>query len=303
MRKKGIALLITLLFIIAITASITLGLKQINDASKQLEGQNFIFQTRVILDDVLNIIKNSSEINTIIKDDSEVELNNLISQLSFVPLQIEGLHVNIKVKSVRGKFNLNDLVDSEDKIYISRVEILKEFVSRYQINSNFIDLLLDNMGKTKEDISYNSAIFNDNPILFRDYITSFKHFDKIARYYEKRYNDDSIKNIDFDKIFYYSSQKGEAIDLNYATPELWQMLLGVDDAKAKSLSSAGGGYTKVDDLNLTDIEKERLAKFKTSFFEPFLDVEVEVNRGEQSAYISFEYDIKSKKGYNFVYEL
>ncbi|MBU0631594.1 hypothetical protein KKA17_03025 [bacterium] len=45
MRKKGIALLITLLFIIAITASITLGLKQINDASKQLEGQNFIFQT------------------------------------------------------------------------------------------------------------------------------------------------------------------------------------------------------------------------------------------------------------------
>ncbi|MBU0631595.1 hypothetical protein KKA17_03030 [bacterium] len=255
------------------------------------------------MDDVLNIIKNSSEINTIIKDDSEVELNNLISQLSFVPLQIEGLHVNIKVKSVRGKFNLNDLVDSEDKIYISRVEILKEFVSRYQINSNFIDLLLDNMGKTKEDISYNSAIFNDNPILFRDYITSFKHFDKIARYYEKRYNDDSIKNIDFDKIFYYSSQKGEAIDLNYATPELWQMLLGVDDAKAKSLSSAGGGYTKVDDLNLTDIEKERLAKFKTSFFEPFLDVEVEVNRGEQSAYISFEYDIKSKKGYNFVYEL
>ncbi len=303
MEKRGIALLITLLFIVAITASIGIGLKQINDASKELKNQNFMLQSRIVLDDVLNIINNSAQIKNIAKDGSISELNDFLSKVSLLPFDLNGLHVSIEIQSARSRFNINDLVNSTGKPNISRVEILKEYVSRYNINSGFIDLLLDNMGKIKEDMSYNTPIFNDKPTLFRDYIASKKHFDEIVGYYEKIYNDNSVQKIDFDKLLYFSAKKGDFIDLNYATPEVWQMMLGVDNAKALALSNGSGTYATIDDLDLTDVQKERLSKFQTSFFEPFLNVQVKLEQGEQKTYIQFQYDIKTQKGSNFVYEL
>lgn len=303
MKKNGIALLITLLFIIAITASIGVGLKQINDASKEAENEAFMLQSRVVLDDVMNLLKTSTEVDFILKDNSAGELYAFISQLSFIPLNLQGLHVSIEIKSARAKFNPNDLVDSDGHINTARVQMLKAYVSRYNINSSFVDLMLDNMGKIKEDMSYNSAIFNDKPTLLRDYIASFSHFKEIESYYEKTYNDNSLKNIDFEKLFYFSAKKGDAIDLNYATPEVWQMLIGADQARAEILSAGGGSYTNLEDIGLSGEEKTDLARFATSFFEPSLDVKIEITRDLQSSVIRFEYDMKTKKGSNYVYEL
>ncbi len=303
MQKKGIALLITLLFIVAITASIGLGLKQINNASKELQEQNFLLQTRVILDDVLTILKNSGELNTVMQESSPSKLYAFLSQTKEIPLELEGYHVDVEITSARGKFNVNKLMDANTTVNNPRVEILKEFVNKQNINSNFIDLLLDNMGKIKEDLSYNTAIFSEKPMLFRDYIASRKHFKEIERYYANTYNDESLKKIDFDTLFSYGAKKQEFIDLNYATIAVWKLLLGVDEVKARALASKSGQYTKLGDLDLNAAQKERLSKFDTSFFEPFLEVRLEIKNEKHQAIIEFEYDVKTKKGSNYVYEL
>jgi len=44
-------------------------------------------------------------------------------------------------------------------------------------------------------------------------------------------------------------------------------------------------------------------KFKTSFFEPYIYVVINIEQNKNNAIISFEYDIKKKKGSNFVYEI
>jgi hypothetical protein len=71
----------------------------------------------------------------------------------------------------------------------------------------------------------------------------------------------------------------------------------------RALVQNAGSYKKVSELDLTQDEKESLSHFKYSFFEPILYVNVEIIKGELDAKFSFEYNIKTKKGTNFIYEI
>ena len=146
-------------------------------------------------------------------------------------------------------------------------------------------------------------IFDENPYLFRDYIASAKHLKVINNYYTKEYNDNGLKNIDFNELFYYSKDRNMTIDLNYATTQVWELLLGCSQERAEMLKAGGGFYSDLESLNLNADEKEMLANFKTSYFEPIVQIELDIRQNKQHSKIIFEYDIQNKKGSNFAYEI
>lgn len=297
--KNAIALLITILFVMAITVAIGIGLKQVKEASHHVENENFMIQTSVLLGDVMQILKTSPQLNDI---NSSEEFFIFLSQTSFIPLESNGIRILIQLSSARSKFNLNALEDT-NTTNENRVNALKIYLSKNMINGEYVDVLLDNMGGIKEDLSYNSAIFNEKPYLFRDYIVSLNHFNEINSFYEKNYHDNNLKNVDFEKLFYFSTDKNSNIDLNYATPQTWELILGCDKTRAEQLSLGEGAYISVADLELSDDENLSLSHFNTSFFEKIVDVKIEIEENSQSGKIMFEYDINKKKGSNFVYEI
>jgi len=301
MNKKGIALLITLLFIMAITVSIGVGLKYVNDASAEVENENFLFQSRVVTDDIINLLKNSQEMEALAKDDSVEGLFVFVSQSGFIPFEIADLKVSIEISSARAKFNPNTLFDGNNTIELEKVDALKEYMSRQRINHTYVDILLDNM--SPESTSYNSSIFDENPYLFREYIASDAHLEDINDFYTQTYYDNNLKNIDFEKLFYISSDRNTKIDLNYATPEVWEMILGVDKQRAEHLSLGGGSYVDLASVDLDEEEIKSLSRFNVSYFEPSLDIRVHISKDDKSADIRFEYDIKNKKGLNFSYAI
>jgi hypothetical protein len=79
-------------------------------------------------------------------------------------------------------------------------------------------------------------------------------------------------------------------------------MLGTTQARAEYLAQNAGAYD-AESLELDADELVNLSRFKTSYLEPILLVEIEIKQNDSSAYISFEYDIKKKKGSNFVYEI
>ena len=93
--------------------------------------------------------------------------------------------------------------------------------------------------------------------------------------------------------------------MNYATIEAWEMMLGVTRDRAEEISLNGGSYDSPEAVKeiLTVDEQENLNLFKKSILELILFVEVEITQNGSSSKISFEYDIKTKKGSNFVYEI
>jgi hypothetical protein len=294
--KSGIALLITVMFVIVITVAIGYGLSQVNSVTKIAKDEKFMYQTSIIIEDVLNILKTSPDVARVVDSNESDDLFNLLSQASFIPFESSGLEIVLKLSSARAKFNPNTL-DTKT------TEIFREYANNKMINSQYVDILLDNMRGVKVDNSYNSAIFDENPYLFRDYIASAKHLQKINDFYAQEFNDNSLKNIELDKLFYFSSDKNTSIDLNYATAEVWEMMLATTKERAEFLAQNAGAYTDEASLNLNDDELEKMKKFKTSYFEPIILVQIEIKKGESISNISFEYDIKKKRGSHFVYEI
>jgi len=303
MMKKGVALLITLMFIIAITFSIGVGLSYTKRAQNTLSDENFLFQSEIILNDVLNVLKGSQNLKQI-KD--AYTLNMFLSQSSFIPLESSGISITLELSSARSKFNLRSLLSADRRtIDINKVNLLQSYFSKKMVNTSFVDILLDGIGGVKPDLSYNSNIFNNNEALFRDYFVSSKHFDKYKEFYKNSFYDNSLSKIDFDKLFYYGDDTNGSynIDLNYATKELWEMMLGVGPLRAQELVNGAGRYTQDSPPLLSRDENASLAKFKTSYYEPFVNVKVEITQNTSKAKIAFEYDIANQKGYNFSYEI
>ncbi len=293
--RSAIALLITLMFVIVITVAIGYGLKQVNDATKIVKQEQSLYQKNIIVEDILNILNNSSDLQAAMSNSESFSL--LLSQASFIPFEYGDVTILMKIKSARAKFNPAMLSNA------TSVQ-LRKFLVNYNINSQYVDILLDNVRGIKVDNSYNTSIFDEHPYLFRDYIASAKHLEIINAYYAKEYNDNALSNVDFNQLFYYTDDTNISIDLNYATTEVWEFMLGCSHERAEVLNANGGFYTELKDLNLNDDEKKILkTSFKTSFFQPIVQIELEITLNGEYSKMSFEYDIQKKKGSNFAYEI
>lgn len=296
--RNAIALLITVMFVIVISVAIGFGLKQVNTAAKIIKDEKFMYQSSIIIEDVLNILKSSADVARAGEVNATDELFTLLSSASFIPFESSGVEIVLKLKSARAKFNPSQL-DAN----INTSQAFVEYLNNKMVNSQYLDILLDNVSGVKNDNSYNSAIFDENPYLFRDYIASTKHLQIINDFYSQEYNDNSLERINFENLFYFTQDKNTSIDLNYATTEVWELLLGTSKERADFLRENAGAYTDYNSLNLNTNELERLHKFKTSFFEPIILVTIEIKQNDSTSNILFEYDIKKKKGSHFVYEI
>jgi len=299
--RDAIALLVTIMFVIVITVAIGFGLKQVNRASQTLNDENFMFQSSMFVEDILKILQTSTELQQIAENNNSIdELYMFLSEAAFIPFDSQGYDVVLQISSARAKFNPSTLNSY-------RADALRGYMSNYMVNSQYVDILVDSMSKIKEDNSYNSRIFDENPYLFRDYIASKEQLGIINDFYTTEYNDNALANIDFDELFYLSADKNTTIDLNYATPAVWELILGVSKERAELLNYGGGSYTDIASLHLNSDEEERLLAFmkpvKPSFYEPILFIELTIRKNKSRAYISFEYNIKLRKGSNFAYEI
>jgi len=306
--RRAIALLITLMFIMAITLSIGVGLSYTKRAQNTLADENFLLQSNVIINDVLAILKNFKELQLLEKDTSGAMMYGFLAQSSFIPLESSGIQVVLEIKSARSKVHLSTLLKADKKSFdLARVNAFRNYLTKNMINSTYVDIILDGLGGVKEDLSYNSNIFNSNDTLFRDYIVDANHFEVFNDFYKNSFYDNSLSLVEFDKLLYFSDDANASssykIDLNYATPEVWELLLGVDKPRAEQLALGGGTYSKEYPPELSDEELGALSDFDTSYYELFLDVKVEILQGKSSANIAFEYDIVQQKGYNFSYEI
>jgi len=303
-KRHAIALIITVFFIMVITTALGVALKQVKDAGDEIHRQDFLLQTNIILEDVLKILHNSKELEALATEETGDALYVFLSQASFIPFEHSGISITLELQSARSMFNINALVDDKGEFDEDRLGSLVEYFRMHNINTDYIGMLQDNVKQTKgDDAYYNSEIFTENPFLFRDYIASKKHLQTINNFFMRYNNDNSLEEIKFDELFYFSKDRKTKIDLNYATAQTWRLLVRCDEVRAEELSFSGGGLTKVSDLNLTAEETTLLKYFDTSFYEPLLDVRVEIREGSLSSKIRFEYDMKTKKGSNFVYEI
>jgi hypothetical protein len=295
-NKNGIALLITVMFVIVISVAVGYALKQINEAAKYVEKENMMYQNFIFVDDVLNLLSNAAELQQLIKDKAPEDLFNFLNSSGFITFEYQGVRLVLHITSARSAFCINGMTKEQEPY-------LYDFFTRYNVRGEYIDILKDSISGIKEDNYYHTSLFDEQPELFRDYIASEKHLKKLNDFYKKEYRDDSLDKVNFEQLFYLSNEQNTSIDLNYASPEVWELITGVNEQRAKMLASGEVIYKSIEDLKLSEEQQKRLKKFSYSFFEPYLYVKMDIIKDNFISHISFEYDIKLKRGYNFVYEI
>jgi hypothetical protein len=296
-KRSAIALMVTLIFIIAISVSLGISLKMVKDVKTEVTKQKFAMQSNIIVNDIIAMLDGfSKEIN------SAQRLFIFLQQYGELPLEINGIMVHISIKSARAKINLNILKNNTAENNFKHS--LGQFLGSYGINSAYLDMLIDNVSGIKKDDSYNSDIFTYKPYLFRDYIASYKHLKEINDFYAIMNNDNSLSQINFEELFYFSKDTNTTLDVNYISTHTWRLLLNCDEARASELSLGAGKYEKKADLELSPLELESFNNLNIdSYFGKFLDVKIILNNGALSSKIGFEYDVEKKKASNFVYNI
>lgn len=295
--KNGIALLTTLFFLMAITISIGVGLKHINEAKSSIKDENFLLQTNIILDDVLTLLKDSPELKLIKNDTNGEALDMFLLQSEFIPFEVSGLKMAISIKSARSKININELLENNTSIDTLQIEQFKKFLNEYNINLAYADMLRDSVSKNDLNYVASTDILDAKPYVFRDYITSQEHLAEINEHYKSTFYENSLSHIDFKELFYMGRESNETkpycIDNTYMTPWVRHMIEDMPLEDAQQFEGFDDNRSEINGFKLCKDEESRR----------YIDVSLEILQDKKTANINFEYDIQQAKGYNFSYEI
>ena len=292
--RKGVALLITLFFIIAITAAVGVSLMNLKKSGDALHEARFLLQSGAIVEDVIALMKEADKMGSVSDADT---LSIFLMTAGFIPLELKELLVKIEVTSTMGHLNINVLQQSK---------VLQDAFIAYLIRFNvqdayfLSDLLIDSMGGYKE--SYKTNIFDELPELYRERIVSRRHLDKILDFYTKERHDGAVTKVPWNDLVRFDDNNVTTVDANYITPALWQLYLpDINDERALNLAAGDVTYNGVDDLGLSPDEKVVLSKYTISYFQPTVHVDIAIMEHNSSAHIAYDYDLSTKKGKHFEY--
>lgn len=288
MKRSGIALLITLFFIMAITVAVGVSLTQFKEGRTHLDKQRFMVQCSAVLSDVVSLLQTAPMINEVSDADS---LKMLLDSGGLIPLEADGLQLLIRVKSARGTLNINTLAASEPF-----QQALNAYLLRYNVQdvTYLNDLLIDSM--RGEQPSYRTELFYEKPWLYREGIADRRHFEQLLDYYVQTRFDESVKKVPWEALVHFGNSNTSGVDANYVSSELWKLMLpDIQDEKAQLLAEGLEVYRELKDLELGDEDIKRLGNYGIEFYKPVLGVELTVVQAEEEAKIIFEYTIDAKQ--------
>ena len=296
-------MLITLFFIIAVTAVVGVSLKQLQEANSQLQENRFLAQSAITLEDVLEMVGQAERFGGI---DDTLSLNHFLKETAAIPVESGQFSGKITLKSARERININTLLYSEP---------LRTTLERYLGESMqvadagyLIYLMMDCMGGQKEE-GYWTDIFDRQPWMYRERIVNKTHFGQILDFYVRSRHDPSVYKVPWDRLIRFGERTGaNIVDANYMAPELWAMLLVGTYPSAdelQTLAHPAVPYESVADLPLPEERAETLVQeFSLGFYAPVVDVKLVLKEGETNqAVSSFEYDLKTKKAGRFDYAI
>lgn len=295
-KHSAIALLITLFFVISISAAVGVSMIQLRLNAEQVREGKCLIQSSMVLDDLLKLLKSSPVLDKI--EDAE-GMRDFLENTTIIPVTLENLNVKINIHSKMGHFNINTL--SSFKAF---QEALSVYMLEYDIGDveYFQDLLIDSMSGKQPH--YRTDIFDTMPWLYRERIVSMTHLEQIIDYYVMTRHDDNINKIPWSELVRFGAHGDHKLDANYITPQVWELLLPeLALGLHKDLASAEVVYQGSEDLGLAEEDLETLKRFKLSYYVPRIEVKVDVSRNDQNVHVAFGYDLKTKKSGNFDYGL
>lgn len=286
--KKGIALLITIGFIVVLTALIAYIFTLSNRAFEEVNSVEKRDQSQVLFSDVKKIL--DSYVGEI-EDDKD--FSNFLSGTPPFYDSKSGLWLEVEIKPLSDKININSILVNK-KVNKNIVLFLQNICETYNIldPNFFISLILDSIDEDSVEREALSEISLHKINYSNGSIYDKSQFKVLENYYADVVQDKNIFSVPWGQLIYFGGKDLGMVDCDRMSKELI-FLLGLDSEN----------FTGCSDLNSSKENREiaikyNLKKFsKENNYDILVKIYYQINSIKDRA--SFIYDMKTKRVKSF----
>jgi len=302
LRRNGIALLITLAFVTAITALIALAGAVLQRGFSQASEKAFLVQSNVLLPEIYTILQqNSGDIN------DSTSLDIFLSLPLFFESKENGIMFDISFRSDASKVNINQLLLPQNTSRVPETwesvpmnpaveAYLEQILTVYNVSDTIllISMIADTIDGDSAERAAGSEIALQNQDFMQGHIYNMQHFRQILDAYKRATLDLSVDAVPWERLIGFRNAR---IDFNHIEPEVLQAIdPTLDDGTVVELTTERtADFAQIGSLPLPPESIKRLEDMNVTFFAPEVIGTMNIISHAQKVSYTFAYDLSTQK--------
>lgn len=265
MKRPAIALMLTLMMLLAMSASLSITFALFQKSFKSYNSNSFRVQSAVLMVDAVNIM------HALAKDvgESPEAFDLLVQSAEELPLQVGNVDMVIRIRPKAAKFNINHYV--RDKHY----EKLYAYLLEYELQrpGYLLDMIEDTLDADSDEKQYGSERVLYDPFFIQGKFSDYHMFLKLLDVYALETKDMNVYKVPWNAWIDFDS---EFVDEAYMSVEMQRVI-----------EAPGGISNELSDFTETGENNSEL------------QCEVYLRREEAESIASFDFSFKTKEITNF----
>lgn len=300
MKKKGIALLITISLVAVIASLIGISAGILEHSFKRISNKKFLIQSNSFIAGFKDILKSSTD------DVNDSDSLDIFLSLPFAFEQkSRDMSVDIYFTSEANSINPNSLIEDLNstkkakenpqmqqayEAYFDHILTVYNVSDKILLLSMIADTVDDDLKErtTGSELALESATFSQGKIY------SLEHFEQILDAYKLMTLDFSVDQIPWERLLSFNNKD---VDLNHIEEDTLRVLLpDLDPASIALLTSERiDVFDDFSSLNIDSQRQKELKELGIGFYSPQVKAWMNIRDGDNHLGVTFLYDLKTKK--------
>ncbi len=303
MKKKGIALLITVSLVAAIAALIGISAGILDHSFKRISNKKFLIQSNSFISGFTDVLRSASDdVNDSMSLDIFLSLPFAFEQKSrdlsvdiYFTSEASGLNPNnmLEDTNITGptkKPKENGSIDTSYEAYFDHI------LTVYNVSDKILllSMIADSVDTDLKERTTGSELALENPFFSQGRIYSIEHFYQILEVYKRITLDFSVDSAPWETLLSFNN---ENIDFNHIESDTLGILFPEIDPTSLALytSERVDVFEDFSSLNLDKERSKELQKMGVEFYSPQVKAWMNIYNGDNHLGVTFSYDLKTKK--------
>jgi len=301
LKRKGIALLITIALVATITALLTVSTGILDNSFKRISNKLFLIQSNVYFNDFITILNDATE---------DVNDSDTLDIFLMIPVAFasekKDIAVDVSFVSEASKININKLISdtnsTKKREAYEPVPVVREYesylehiLSIYNISDKMLLLAMitDTVDKDLDERIPGSEIALVDPLFSQGSIYSKAHMRHITDAYVTETQDFNAYDIPWENLVGF---RGKSVDFNHINQEVLAALAPeLQESLPLYTTEREEVYDSFENMPLEATTKKRLKALDVEFYAPQVRGTMNISSSDQSVEIEFSYNLKTKE--------
>ncbi|MEA2111654.1 MAG: hypothetical protein U9P71_06350 [Campylobacterota bacterium] len=301
MKRKGIALLITIALVATITALLTVSTGILDNSFKRISNKLFLIQSNIFFNDFITILNDAT---------NDVNDSDTLDIFLMLPVAFASEHkdiaVDISFVSDASKININNIVEDSNsskkrdpyepiplvRAYESYVE---HILSIYNVSDKILllSMIADTVDDDLDERIPGSEIALADPLFSQGSIYSVKHMEQIVEAYVRESRDYNAQQVPWKDLFGF---RNTAVDFNHISQDvLYHVAPELQESLDYYTTEREEVYDSYDGIPLNAETKVQLDTLGIDFYSPEVRGSMNISSSDYSVEIEFSYNLKTKE--------